>query len=157
MVLHARPRATLVASDLFAESFDQHFGRNGTPQERLLANLRAAGVDQRSTIMTADMRKLPFDSAEFDGVVSAYAMDHVSRDGSDQAIAEAARVLKSGGEFMLMVVAQEPWAEFAFGPLLKHGGARRSDWWTEHVRGAGFQILEAGTQPLTFYNLARRI
>jgi SAM-dependent methyltransferase len=155
MVLQARPHATLVASDLFGESFDQHFGRNGSPQQRLLANLRAAGVDQRTTVIKADMRKLPFDSAEFDGVVSAYAMDHVNRAGSDQAIAEAARVLKSGGEFLLMVVAEEPWAEFAFGPLLKHGGARRSDWWTEHVRSARFQVIEKGTRPLTFYILAR--
>jgi SAM-dependent methyltransferase len=157
MVLQARPRATLVAADLFGESFDQHFGRNGSPEQRLLANLRTAGVDQRTTIMKADMRRLPFDSTEFDAVVSAYAMDHVNRAGSDQAIAEAARVLKSGGEFLLMVVAEEPWSEFAFGPLLKHGGARRSDWWTEHVRNAGFQVIEEGTRPLTFYILAHRL
>jgi hypothetical protein len=55
-----------------------------------------------------------------------------------------------------MVVAQEPWGEFAFGPLLKHGGARRSDWWTGHVRAAGFQVIEEGVRPLTFYVLARR-
>jgi SAM-dependent methyltransferase len=156
MVLQARPHATLVATDFFGESFDQHFGRNGSPQQRLLANLRAAGVDQRATIMKADMRRLPFGSTEFDAVVSAYAMDHVNRAGSDQAIAEAARVLKSGGEFLLMVVAEEPWSEFAFGPLLKHG-VRRSDWWTEHVRIAGFQLVEEGTRPLTFYILACRL
>jgi SAM-dependent methyltransferase len=156
MVLQARPHTTLVATDLFGASFDQHFGRNGSPQYRLLTNLKAAGVDQRATIMQADMRKLPFNSAEFDAVVSAYAMDHVNRAGSEQAIAEAARVLKSGGEFLLMVIAEEPWAKFAFGPLLKHGGARRSDWWAEHVRNTGFQILEEGTRPLTFYLLARR-
>jgi SAM-dependent methyltransferase len=138
MVLQARPQVTLVATDTFAESFTQHFGSEGTPQQRLLANLKAAGVDGRSTIMAADMRKLPFESAEFDGVVSAYAMDHVNRAGSDQAIAEAARVLKSSGDFLLMVVAEEPWSEFTFGPLLKHGGARSRDWWTEHVAGHGF-------------------
>jgi len=147
MVLQARPQATLIATDLFGESFDQHFGRNGTPEERPSANLKAAGVDQRATIVRADMRKLPFTSAEFDAVVSAYAMDHVNRAGSDQAIAEAARVLKSGGDFLLMVVGEEPWAEFAFGPLLKHGGARGPDWWAQHVRSAGFQTLEAGTRP----------
>jgi hypothetical protein len=26
-----------------------------------------------------------------------------------------------------MVVGEDPWAQFAFGPLLKHGGARRPD------------------------------
>ena len=82
MVLQARPHATLVATDLFGESFGEHFGHNGSPQQRLLANLKAAGVDQRATIITADMRNLPFESAEFDAVVSAYAMDHVNRAGS---------------------------------------------------------------------------
>src|SRR6266851_2109421 len=47
MVLQSRPQATLVALDLFGESFQQHFGRGQTPQDRLLANLKAAGVDQR--------------------------------------------------------------------------------------------------------------
>jgi SAM-dependent methyltransferase len=155
MVLEARPHTTLVASDLFGESFDEHFGREGSPEQRLFANLKAAGVYQRATIVKADMRKLPFGSAEFDAVVSAYAMDHVNRAGSDQAIAEAARVLKSGGEFLLMVVAVEPWTEFAFGPLLMHSG-RGSDWWTEHVRNAGFEVMEEGTRPFTFYILARR-
>src|SRR5690349_74757 len=74
MVLTERPQATLVASDLFGDSFEQHFGRGQTPQQRLLANLKAAGVDSRATIETADMRKLHFEPASFDAVVSAYAM-----------------------------------------------------------------------------------
>jgi ubiquinone/menaquinone biosynthesis C-methylase UbiE len=56
-------------------------------------------VDQRATIEAADMLKLPFDSCQFDALVSAYAMDHVSRAGSDHAIAEAARVLKPATNF----------------------------------------------------------
>jgi ubiquinone/menaquinone biosynthesis C-methylase UbiE len=157
MVLESRPQATLVALDLFGKSFDQHFGRGETPQGRLLANLKAAGVDQRATIATADMRKLPFEPAAFDAVVSAYAIDHLNRQGTDQALAEAARVLKPGGELLLMIIANEKWAKFAFGPLLSHGGPRGADWWTAHVQQAGFQILEQGTRPLTFYLLARRL
>jgi SAM-dependent methyltransferase len=156
MVLTSRPRTTLVASDLFGESFNQHFGPGETPQQRLLANLKAAGVDHRATIATADMRKLPFEPGSFDAVVSTYAMDHVNRQGSDQALAEAARVLKPGGEFLLMLIANEKWAKFAFGPLLSHGGARGTAWWTDHVQRAGFQIVESGTRPLTLYILARR-
>ena len=155
MVLEARPRATLVASDLFGESFDQHFGHSGDPQQKLLANLRAAGVSGRATIETADMRKLPFATASFDAAVSAYAMDHLGRDGSRQALAEAARVLKPGGDFLLLVFAKEPWAWFAFGPLMAHAG-RGAAWWTESTRAAGFQILESGTHTLTLYILARR-
>src|ERR1041385_9151108 len=73
MVLESRPQATLVALDLFGQSFDQHFGRGETPQQRLLANFKAAGVDQRATITTADMRELSFETASFHAVVSAYA------------------------------------------------------------------------------------
>jgi ubiquinone/menaquinone biosynthesis C-methylase UbiE len=157
MVLESRPQATLVALDLFGRSFDQHFGRSETPQDRLLANLKAAGVDQRATIATADMRKLPFEPAAFDAVVSAYAIDHLNRQGTDQSLAEAARVLKPGGELLLMIIANEKWAKFAFGPLLSHGGPRGAAWWTTHVQQAGFQIMEQGTRPLTFYLLARRL
>ena len=60
MVLTERPQATLVASDLFGDSFTHHFGPGERPQDRLLANLKAAGVDGRATIETADMLKLPF-------------------------------------------------------------------------------------------------
>jgi len=157
MVLQSRPQATLVALDLFGESFQQHFGRSETPQQRLLANLTAAEVEQRATIATADMRKLPFEPAAFDAIVSAYAIDHLNRQGTDQALAEAARVLKPGGDFLLTVIANEKWAKFTFGPLLSHGGTRGAYWWTTHVQQAGFQILEEGTRPLTFYVLARRL
>ena len=156
MVLESRPRATLVALDLFAESFEQHFGRAESPQQRLLANLKAAGVEQRATIETADMRKLPFEAGAFDAVVSAYAIDHLGRQGSKQALGEAARVVKPGGDFLLMVIGKEPWGQFAFGPLLMHGGPRGQAWWSEQVQGAGFQVLEEGTRPVTVYLLARR-
>lgn len=156
MVLEARPQVTLVASDLFGESFDQHFGPGDTPQQRLLNNLKLAGVDQRATIATADMRKLPFDNASFDGVVSAYAMDHLDGEGSTRALAEAARVLKPGGDFLLILVAKEPWLKFAFGPLLAHARMRGPDWWASHLKDAGFQIQEQGTRPATLYLLARR-
>lgn len=156
MVLTARPKATLVASDLFGDSFDTHFGRRGSPQQRLLRNLQAAGVDQRASIETADMRKLPFEAASFDAIVSAYAVDHLRRDGVSQALAEAARVLKPGGDFLLMLVANDRWVKFAFGPLLAHGGTRGSAWWTARLQEAGFQVLEQGTPPATLYLLARR-
>ncbi len=156
MVLAARPQARVVALDLFAESFDQHFGRGDAPQARLLANLKAAGVDQRTSIETADMRKLPFDAASFDAVVSAYAIDHLNRQGIIQALGEAARVTKPGGDFLLMVIGKEPWAQFTFGPLLMHGGARGAEWWSARVREAGFQVAEEGTRPATLYLLARR-
>jgi ubiquinone/menaquinone biosynthesis C-methylase UbiE len=156
MVLEARPKATLVALDLFGESFEQHFGPSESPQDILLRNLKAAGVDQRATMVTADMRKLPFEPAAFDAIVSAYAVDHLDHQGVSQALAEAARVMKPGGDFLLILVGKEPWIHFAFGPLIMHSGARGPAWWTARLQEAGFQILEQGTRPGTLYLLARR-
>lgn len=156
MVLQARPQTTVIALDLFGKSFDDHFGAGDTPQQRLLRNLKACGVDQRVTVETADMRKLPFAPATFDAIVSAYAIDHLNRDGIHEALGEAARVLKPGGEFLLMVINKDAFLGFAFGPLLFHAGTRGGDWWTAHVQEAGFDIAERGTRPATFYLLARR-
>src|SRR5271165_2164595 len=157
MVLEARPLTTVVALDLFGESFEQHFGPSQTPQQKLLANLRAAGVESRATIQTGDMRKLPFEAGTFDAAVSAYAIDHLSDEGSKQALAETARVVKPGGDFLLMVVGKEPWIHFAFGPLLAHMGTRGADWWPNGLREAGFQVVEQGTRPGTLYVLGRRL
>lgn len=156
MVLRARPQATLVALDLFGESFQHHFGAGETPQQRLMANLKAAGVEQRTTIVTSDMRKLPFDNDAFDGIVSAYAIDHLNRAGSEQTLAEAARVLKPGGDFLLILISNNAWTKFAYGPLLSHGGTRSTDWWAAALGKAGFQIQEHGLKPMTLYFLARR-
>lgn len=157
MILRARPHATLVALDLFGESFDQHFGKSDTPQQRLMNNLKAAGVDQRVTVERADMRMLPFEDASFDAIVSAYAIDHLNRNGIERSLAEAARVMKPGGEILLMLVGKEPWGLFAFGPVLMHaGGIRNADWWTARLGQAGFQVIETGTRPATLYVLARR-
>ena len=156
MVLEARPKATLVASDLFGDSFDRHFGKEGSPQARLEKNLKAAGVVDRATIATADMRKLPFEAASFDAVVSCYAMDHLSGGGSRQALQEAFRVLEPGGDFLLMVIANDGFVKFAFGPLLSHGGTRGAGWWTARAREAGFGVEEVGTPPATLYLLARK-
>jgi SAM-dependent methyltransferase len=157
MVLESRPQATVVALDLFADSFERHFGRGESPQQRVLANLKAAGVEQRATVETADMRTLPFEAASFDALVSAYAIDHLNRQGINQSLAEAARVVKPGGDFLLILVANDRWAKFAFGPMLSHGATRGPAWWTERLKEAGFEVLEEGTRPVTLYLLARRL
>jgi SAM-dependent methyltransferase len=157
MVLAARPNTTLVALDLFGESFDQHFGHDATPQQRLLDNLKAAGVDQRASVVTSDMRKLPFGDATFDGVVSSYAIDHLRRDGVKQTLAETFRVLKPGGEFLMVIVnGSDPWLHYAFGPLLAHGGFRGEDWWHTTVEQSGLHVREQGTTPASFFILANR-
>jgi SAM-dependent methyltransferase len=153
MVLGERPNATVVALDLFGDSFEHHFGPGGRPEDRLMANLGAAGVASRASIQAGDMRSLPLPDASFDAVVSAYAMDHVGGEGARQALAEAHRVLEPGGEFLLMLVANDLWMKFAFGPVLSHGGTRGADWWRGQATAAGFEIVEEGTRPGTLYFL----
>lgn len=156
MVLSARPKATLVAMDLFGDSFGHHFGSNGDPRGRLLANLKAAGVADRAAIETGDMRKLPFAADQFDAIVSAYAIDHVGRDGARQALAEAHRVVKPGGDVLLVLVGNDRWTRFAYGPLLTHGGTRGPGWWREEAKKAGFAVEEEGSSPATIFLLLRR-
>jgi ubiquinone/menaquinone biosynthesis C-methylase UbiE len=156
MVLAARPQASLVALDLFATSFEGHFGKGLSPQERLKRNLVAAGVEGRTTIETSDMRKLRFGDGSFDALVSSYAVDHLNREGVGQALAEAARVVKPGGDFLLSLVSNDRWVKFAFGPLLSHGGTRGREWWTTKLREAQFEVVETGNSPATLWLLARR-
>jgi ubiquinone/menaquinone biosynthesis C-methylase UbiE len=163
MVLESRPQATVVALDLFGESYEQHFGKTPTGESTpdlgratLLGNLRAAGVDQRATIQPGDMRHMPLESGSFDAIVSSYAIDHLSRDGITQALAEANRVLKPGGQFLLMVIAKDHYLMFTFGPLIAHAHMIAGDFWPRKLRDAGFQILEEGTQPATKYVLSRK-
>ena len=156
MVLEARPQTTVVALDLFAESYERHFGTGQSGQERLLSNLKTAGLENRATIQTGDMRKLPFEAATFDGVVSTYAIDHLGRDGVTASLSEASRVLKPGGDFLMMVIAKDAWLKFAFGPMLLHTGTRSPARWTSLMQDAGFQMVEQGTRPGTLYFLARK-
>ena len=98
-----------------------------------------------------------FDTGTFDAAVSSYAIDHLNGEGIRESLAEAARVVKPGGDFLLIVMAKEPWVQFAFGPLLMHGGTRGAPWWSTRLQEAGFQVLEKGTRPATLYLLARRL
>ena len=155
MVLEARPQTAVVALDLFAESYVRHFGSEQSGQERLLANLRAAGVADRAEVQTGDMRKLPFEPAAFDAIVSAYAIDHLNQDGIAASLSEASRVLKPDGEFLLMIIGKEFWGSLAFGPLMLHH-IRSPEAWAGLLKDAGFQVVEQGTRPATLYFLVRK-
>jgi len=163
MVLEGRPRTTVVALDKFGTEYVRHFGAGESGEEvidvgrrRLLANFRAAGVEQRASIQPGDMRKLPFDAATFDAVVSTYAIDHLDRGGVASALNEASRVLKPGGQFLLMVIAKDFWVNFTFGPLLLHVHTRSAARWVDLLHDAGFETIEKGRRPGAFYFLARK-
>ena len=163
MVLEARPKATLVALDSFGVSYAEHFSAKGNDQQiidageqRLLTNFKAAGVADRAGVQPADMRQLPFPAESFDAVVSAYAIDHLGRKGAESTLSETARVLRPGGEFLMLVLAKDYWLQFAWGPLLLHARMPSQDQWAQYLRTAGFQIVEQGTRPATLYFLVRK-
>lgn len=156
MLLEERPQISVVALDLFTEQYEMHFGKGFSGQEKLLSNLRAAGVENRATIQAGDMRKLPFENAAFDGIFSSYAIDHLSRDGSKAALNEAFRVLKPGGQFLLAVIAKDGWLTYTFGPFLMHAKMRADSTWPEMMKDAGFEMVEQGRRPATLYYVARK-
>jgi SAM-dependent methyltransferase len=156
MVLEARPRSTLVALDEFGESYEQHFGTPRLGRQRLLDNLRAAGVADRVAIQAGDMRRMPLETGSFDAIVSAYAIDHLNREGIRDSLAEAARVLKPNGEFLLIVIHKDFWANYTWGLALLHMRMPGEEFWPQALRAAGFDVVEQGFKPATMYLLARK-
>jgi arsenite methyltransferase len=63
------------------------------------------GVADRVEVQTADARKLPFDDASFDVVLSSGALHNIYNAGERQtAVREIARVLKVGGRVLIVDV-----------------------------------------------------
>jgi len=153
MVLLERPKTTVVALDDFSATYIRDHG-----PEKLKANLRAAGVEGRAEVVSADMRKLPFENATFDALVSTYAIDHLPPGDIPGALAEAARVVRPGGEFLLEVMYPDAWMKFAYGPVMMHGAnaGRIRARWPSMLEAAGFRVVEQGTAPATFYVRAVR-
>ncbi len=54
-----------------------------------------------ATFAVSDMRSLPFELESFDIAYSIAAVHHLPRDGQQQTLVEAARVLKPGGLFVM--------------------------------------------------------
>jgi ubiquinone/menaquinone biosynthesis C-methylase UbiE len=73
----------------------------------LMKNAKAEGVADKLEFKQADVRKLPFNDASFDVIVSSGALHHISRDRAEheQAIHEMLRVLKPGGQLALMDIS----------------------------------------------------
>ncbi|CAN5404719.1 class I SAM-dependent methyltransferase [soil metagenome] len=92
------PRGRAVGVDLW-RSVDQ----SGNEPEVATANAAAAGVANRVTLETADLRELPFDDASFDAAFSSLAIHNIKDPGGrTTALEEAVRVVRPGG---LIVIA----------------------------------------------------
>ncbi len=76
--------------------------QSGNNQAATESNARAEGVTDRTELLTADMRGLPFPDASFDLIVSSVAIHNIpGKDGRIRAISEAARVLKPGARLRI--------------------------------------------------------
>ncbi len=70
-----------------------------------LNNARIEGVADKVEVHTGDARKLPFDDASFDVVLSSMALHNIYNAGERQtAVREIARVLKSGARVLILDV-----------------------------------------------------
>ena len=70
-----------------------------------LNNAMIEGVADKVEVHTGDARKLPFDDASFDVVLSSMALHNIYNAGERQtAVREIARVLKSGGRVLIVDV-----------------------------------------------------
>jgi SAM-dependent methyltransferase len=75
---------------------------------RLLAPRETVGVDVEAAVLegqsretvAADMRRLPFADAEFDGAIAVHSIEHVP--DPERGLAELARVLKPGASAVLV-------------------------------------------------------
>lgn len=153
-LLVARPQARVTALDLYSG----YYGITDNTPERLLANAAVAGVRDRIDVRTGDMTRLPFADASFDGAISSFAIDHLSRAGRGEALREAARVLRPGGELLLVIVNIDGWIRVALPAIPGHGYFGRQptgELWRGALRDAGFAVVEEGTAPGLTYYLAR--
>lgn len=155
MVLLARPQSTVTALDLFLEGY----GIGDNTPERLRSNARIAGVEGRLEVKSGDIRDMPFEDGSFDAVVSVAAIDHLNAEGVRKSLAETRRVLRPGGELLLMVVNPDWYTRFAFPLFASHGyfgGRGAPERWRAAVDEAGFEIVEIGTAPASLCVLATR-
>jgi SAM-dependent methyltransferase len=78
---------------------------SGNRPEAPLSNAKIEGVAERVEVQTADARKLPFEDASFDVVLSSAALHNIYDAGERQtAVREIARVLKVGGRVLIVDV-----------------------------------------------------
>jgi SAM-dependent methyltransferase len=153
-LLLARPRARVTALDLYSG----YYGIVDNTPQRLLANAAVAGVRDRIDVRAGDMTALPFPDGSFDGAISSFAIDHLPRAQRGEALREAARVLRPGGELLLIIVNIDGWIRVALPALPGHGYFGRQPsgaLWRGALAEAGFTVVDEGTAPGLTYFLGR--
>lgn len=151
-LLLERPRVAVTAVDIYRG----YYGIDDNTPDRFMMNARIAGVADRTEAIVGDARELPLATGTYDGAISLAAIDHIPRAGIPAALAEAARVLKPDGEFLLMIVNADHWAMFASPHAIGHHPRSDAGRWRTLLVSAGFDIVEEGTRPAVRYFLTRK-
>ncbi|NUO61210.1 MAG: methyltransferase domain-containing protein [Hamadaea sp.] len=131
---HYRPGVTVTGIEL-------------SPAMLAYARRRAADLGLAADLREGDAERLPFDDASFDTVVCAFSLCTIPRPPA--AIAEMRRVLRPGGDLLLVDHIGSTWPPIRAGQwLLERLTIRAAG---EHftrrqlplVRAAGFEVVEA--------------
>lgn len=75
--------------------------QSGNAEEATRRNAEVEGVTDRVALHTGDLTALPFDQPGFDLVASSLALHNLNATGRDEAVREAARVLRPGGRLTI--------------------------------------------------------
>ena len=154
-VLASRPNSSVVALDIY----QGYWGIDDNTPERLKRNASAAGAAGRVDVRVGDMREIPFPDGSFDGAISSFAIDHLRPDDAGRALHEAARVLKPGGQILILNMGLDGWIRVALPSLHGHGYFGReqaTERWRSALAEAGFDVVEVGRQPGTIYFLGQK-
>ena len=152
-VLRDRPGAQVTAVDIFATTY----GISDNQPERLLRNVQAAGFQGRAVVQPGDMRQLPFPAGRFDAAISVAAIDHLSDADIRKTLAEVRRVLRPGGDFLIIAINRDAWMRFVFPFFHGHyfGSRPMRQRWLDRFRDAGYVLVEEGRLPGCLYVLGR--
>lgn len=110
--------------------------QSGNSAEATRRNAVAEGVADRVELHTADMTALPFEENSFDVVVSSLAIHNIrGRAGRDKAISEAVRVLRPGGQLLILDVRSTSQYQAQLSKLgMQDVRRRRLQWWSWPAR-----------------------
>ena len=115
---------------------------SGNHPDAALENARREGVSDRVTILTADMRQIPFPDGHFDVIVSKDAIHNLYRANERAAaVREITRVLKPGGACILADIRHE--ADYA--GVLRANGVTDVQRHDSHFTSPFFAIITLGS------------